>query len=53
MRAWERNAARRSQAAAFATAFSMLIGAFIAGAAGALGGRHRDDQPVSLARTTL
>ena len=42
------DAARKAAtAAAFATAFSMLIGAFIAGAAGALGGRHRDEQPVS------
>ena len=41
------DAARKAAiAAAFATAFSMLIGAFIAGAAGALGGRHRDEQPV-------
>ena len=48
------DAARKAaSAAAFATAFSMLIGAFIAGAAGALGGRHRDEQPVPLARTTL
>ena len=46
-------ARKATTAAAFATAFSMLIGAFIAGAAGALGGRHRDDQPVPLARTTL
>ena len=46
-------ARKAASAAAFATAFSMLIGAFIAGAAGALGGRHRDDQPVPLARTTL
>jgi hypothetical protein len=48
------DAARKAAtAAAFATAFSMLIGAFIAGAAGALGGRHRDEQPVPLARATL
>jgi len=46
-------ARKAASAAAFATAFSMLIGAFIAGAAGALGGRHRDDQPVPLARTTM
>ena len=46
-------ARKAASAAAFATAFSMLIGAFIAGAAGALGGRHRDEQPVPLARTTL
>ena len=46
-------ARKAASAAAFATAFSMLIGAFIAGAAGALGGRHRDDQPVPLARTHL
>jgi hypothetical protein len=39
-------ARKAASAAAFATAFSMLIGAFIAGAAGALGGRHRDEQPV-------
>jgi len=45
-------ARKAASAAAFATAFSMLIGAFIAGAAGALGGRHRDDQPVPLASTT-
>ena len=32
-------ARKAASAAAFATAFSMLIGAFIAGAAGALGGR--------------
>jgi len=46
-------ARKAASAAAFATAFSMLIGAFIAGAAGALGGRHRDDQPVPLTRTPL
>jgi hypothetical protein len=46
-------ARKAAAAAAFATAFSMLIGAFIAGAAGALGDRHRDEQPVPLARTTL
>ena len=41
------DAARKAaSAAAFATAFSLLIGAFIAGAAGALGGRHRDEQPL-------
>lgn len=43
------DAARKAaSAAAFTTALSLLIGAFIAGAAGALGGRHRDEQPVPL-----
>jgi hypothetical protein len=42
-------ARKAASAAAFASAFSLLIGAFIAGAAGALGGRHRDDQPLPTA----
>jgi hypothetical protein len=42
------DAARKAaSAAAFTTALSLLIGAFIAGAAGALGGHHREEQPVS------
>jgi hypothetical protein len=44
------DAARKAaSAAAFATAFSLLIGAFVAGAAGALGGHHRDEQPSATA----
>jgi len=42
-------ARKAASAAAFATAFSLLIGAFIAGAAGALGGHHRDDYAIPLA----
>lgn len=43
------DAARKAaSAAAFTTALSLLIGAFIAGAAGALGGRHRDEQPAPM-----
>jgi hypothetical protein len=45
-------AARKAAArAAFFTAFSLLIGAFIAGAAGALGGVHREHHSRLLHRT--
>jgi hypothetical protein len=45
-------AARKAAArAAFFTAFSLLIGAFIAGAAGALGGVHREHHSRLLRRT--
>jgi hypothetical protein len=38
------DAARKAAAAiAFATALSLLIGAFVASVAGAIGGRHRDE----------
>jgi hypothetical protein len=43
------DAARKAaSAASFATALSLLIGAFIGGVAAALGGRHRDEQPITL-----
>ena len=35
------------------THYALEGSAFIAGAAGALGGHHRDEQPVPTARTTL
>lgn len=46
--------ARKAAAyAAFFTAFSMLIGAFIAGAAGALGGAHRDHYSITARRQAV
>lgn len=49
LRATADAARKAASAAAFATALSLLIGAFIAGAAGALGGRHRDEQAIPTA----
>jgi hypothetical protein len=39
-------ARKAAAAASFAMAFSLLVGAFIAGVAGAIGGHHRDDMTV-------
>ena len=50
----EADAARKTAAyVSLFTALSMLIGAFIAGAAGALGGVHRDEHATISARRPI